>query len=77
MSITYYSLQRIFFAASTREIRALERLIDLTRPHLDHADHFNVLRDRISLHASNEVFTCNWEWVIELVRDESGWSNYD
>ena len=48
-------IAKIFFEAATAVIRALERLIDLTRPHLDHADRFNVVRDQISVHASNET----------------------
>jgi len=57
MSITYYSIAKIFFAASTGEIGALTSLINLKLAQLDQADHANTSHDRIS----QQAYMCNCE----------------
>ena len=48
-------MAKIFFAASTREIRARREPDRLPQPHLDQADHANIRRDRISLQEINKT----------------------
>ena len=75
MSITYYSIAKIFFAASSGEISALKSLIEPSRAQtwtMQIAP--TTSRDRTSRQAYR-IFNC--EWITKLAWDESVWSNYD
>jgi|GEM_PF-3668615 len=73
MSITYYSIAKNIFAASSGEIHTLKRLIELKPADLDHADRAHTSRDR----TSQQAYIFNCEWITKLAWDESVWSNYD
>jgi hypothetical protein len=73
MSITYYSIAKNIFAASSGEISALRSFIEPSLADLDHADRANTSRDR----TSQQAYIFNCEWITELAWDESVWSNYD
>jgi len=73
MSITYYSIAKNIFKASSGEISALKSLIEPSRADLDHADRANTSRDR----ASQQAYIFNCEWITKLAWNESVWSNYD
>jgi len=66
MSITYYSIAKNIFAASSAEIGALKSFRRARTANLDHADHADTARDQ----TSQQAYIFNCEWMIKLTWSE-------